>query len=194
MSDYPGQATPYTLGSPYNAIDFMVRQIIAGKAYAALVMVLSVTGGGISGPATVSVQPMVNQQDNAGTQVPHGTVHNLPVHRPQGGAFAFIADPVAGDIGLAVMCDRDISTVKTTGAPGPAGSFRTNSWSDGLYLGAFLGAAPTGYVWVREAGIDIVTAGTVTVKAGGDMTLISPTVINLNAPVLKNNGTPIVVP
>ena len=166
-SGYVGQAWLQTGGTSFNALSFLIHQVIAGKAFAALVKVVSVTGGGAGQPPYAAVQPLVNQVDGFGNQVPHGTIYNLPCFRLQGGAGAIILDPVIGDIGQAIICDRDISVVKATGAVGGPGSFRNNAWSDGCYFGGFLNAAPTAYVQIGGGNISIVAPGTITITAGG---------------------------
>ena len=164
---YVGQSWLQTGGTSFNALSFLIHQVIAGKAFAALVKVISVTGGGTGQPPYAAVQPLVNQVDGFGNQVPHGTIYNLPCFRLQGGAGALILDPVVDDIGQAIICDRDISFVKTTGAVSGPGSFRHNDWSDGCYFGGFLNAAPTAYVQIGGGNISMIAPGTITITAGG---------------------------
>lgn len=84
-----------------------------------------------------------------GVPVPHGILYNVPYIRLQGGARAFVCDPAVGDIGLIIVCGRDISTVKTTRDAAAPGSFRQHDMADALYLGGLLNAAPTEYIgWV----------------------------------------------
>lgn len=174
-SGFRGQSWFNTPGNLLNAIDFITRQINSGKAHASLVKVMSVSGGGASSPAMVAVQPMVDQVDGFGTRQAHGTVYNIPCFRYQAGVCAFIVDPIPGDVGLAVICDRDISQVKSTGDVSAPGSARQNSWADGCYFGAFLGKAATTTVTLTQDGKvtivapgglfvtgDITTTGTVT--------------------------------
>lgn len=175
---YVGQAGLQTPNDALNAIPFLVDQLVAGKAFCKLVQVQSVSGGGIAAPSRVSVQPMVNQVDGLGNQTPHGTVYNLPCFRLQGGGGAIVLDPVVGDIGVAVICDRDISNVKSSGAVSGPGSFRQNDWADGCYFGSFLGAAPTAYIQIVGGNIDMVAPGTISLNG----TSISTTGI------LTNNG------
>lgn len=158
-------------GNFYNALDMMVRQILANQGQTMVVLVKAVHGGGLSAPCTVDVQPMVNQVDGLGKQTPHGVINGLPAFRYQAGGSAVILDPVAGDIGLAVVCGRDISNVKETKAVSGPGSFRQSSWADGCYLGGFLNGATTQYVWLKDGGIDIVTPGTISMTAGGDINI-----------------------
>lgn len=151
-----GVAGFQTAGSDYNAIDMMVRQILANQGQTMLVTVKAVHGGGAGTPCTVDVRPMVNQVDGLGKQTPHDVVSGLPVFRYQAGAAAVILDPVAGDIGLAIVCGRDISIVKQTGKISGPGSFRQNSWSDGCYLGGFANGAATRYIIATSDGWEIV--------------------------------------
>jgi hypothetical protein len=162
---YRGAAWQNTGGNNFNAMSFLVNQILAGKAFAAMVQVKSVTGGGAGTPPIVSVQPMVAQINGKGEPTPHGTIYNIPCFRLQGGNGAIILDPAIGDIGQAIICDRDISVVKATGAPGTPGSWRQNDWADGCYFGGFLNAAPTQIIQFAAGGITITTPGTVTVNA-----------------------------
>ena len=127
-----GSAWLFQGTNDFNALSFLIHQVIAGKAFASLVQVKSVTGGTATGkPPFVSVQPLVAQIDGLGNQTPHGTVYNLPCFRLQGGNGAIVLDPVVGDIGQAIICDRDISNVKATGAASGPGSWRQNDWADG---------------------------------------------------------------
>ncbi len=164
---YAGAAWLQTGGSQFNELDFMVRQIIAGKAFAAMVQVRSVQAGGTSQAGTVSVQPMIGQVDGLGNIIPHGTIYGMPYMRVQGGTNAVIIDPAVGDIGLAVICDRDTSIARATGAMAGPGSLRQNDWSDGMYIGGFLNGAPTQFVQFAAGGINITSPGTISLSAGG---------------------------
>ena len=161
--DYQGTADNYQAATLYNALDYMIRNVVAGKAFNALVQVKSVTGGGVSTPPRVSVQPMVGQIDGKGNIIPHGEVFDLPVYRLQAGNCAIFIDPIAGDIGGAIICDRDTSNVKANAAPAGPGSFRQNDYADGCYFGGFLNAAPENYIWMKQNGdVAIVSTGTLT--------------------------------
>ncbi len=162
---YRGAEWFLTAGSPFNAIAFLCDQLAAGRAHVAMVKVEAVYGGGTGTPPTVDVQPLVSQIDGFGNQTPHGVVHGMPCFRLQGGAGAVILDPVVGDIGIAVICDRDISNVKATAAAAPPGSWRQNDWADGCYFGGFLNAGPTHYVQISSAGIVVNTTATLTINS-----------------------------
>lgn len=165
---FVGQAWQLTGGSAFNNVSFLIQRILAGKAFAALVQVKSITAGNgaLALAGSVDVQPMVDQIDGLGNQMPHGTIYSLPYFRAQGGVSGIICDPAVGDIGVAIFADRDISKVKATRAIAGPGSRRQNDWADGLYIGGFLNAVPTQYVRFHELGIDIVTTGTLMINAG----------------------------
>lgn len=181
---YAGQADPTTGRNPFNALSFLVRQIVNGNWTLTLGLVKEVHGGGVGSPPTVDVQPMVNEMDGRGQSTPHGVIYGLPVLRLQGGAGAVILDPKAGDIGVLATASRDISSVVNNRAPSNPGSFRTFDPADGIFVGGLLGAAPTRYVQIGEDGISIVlsesvklvlaedgitlTAGSAVLKVGSD--------------------------
>jgi hypothetical protein len=173
-----------TEGSALTAIDFLVRQIIAGKTFGALVEVMSVADG------RVSVKPAVDQVDGQGNQVPHGTIYGIPYAQLQAGTNGIILTPVPGEIGIAVLCDRDISNVKKTGAAAGPGSFRQNSWADGVYVMRVFGPAPTNFINLDGDNINITSPGMFDVTAPNINLTGTVNVIG----VLKVNGTIVTVP
>ena len=150
---YQGQADPTTFSDPFNAISFLVNQVMNGNWTVTLGQVKSVSGGGTAGPATVSVQPMVNMVDGYGNATPHGTINNLPAFRLQGGTNGFVVDPVVGDIGIVAFASRDISSVIKNKKPSNPGSKRTFDPADGIFIGGLLGAALTQYISFTDQGI-----------------------------------------
>lgn len=163
-----GQQDPADEASEFNSTWFLVRQFLATVRGAAVVQIKSVTNsGGVSPIGTVDVLPLVNQLDGLGNSTPHGTIYGLPYARVQGGTNAVILDPVVGDIGIAVFCDRDISAVKATKAQANPGSFRRNDWADGVYLFTITGGTPQQYVEFTSTGI------TITDKSGNIITMAS---------------------
>jgi hypothetical protein len=175
-------------GSVFNGMAFLARQIIAGKAFAAIVKVISVSGGGPGAAPMVAVQPMVNQFDGLGNQTAHGTIYNIPAFRYQGGSCAVIVDPAVGDIGQAVICDRDISGIKATGKIGAPGSNRQNNYADGMYYGGFINGAPTIYFRISAAGVAIVAPGLPVTIASQNCNLDSSGNLTLTGDVIANQG------
>jgi len=138
-----GQATPQTDGSDYNTMLFLIQQRLLKIRTITLVQVKACTNsGGVSASGTVDVQPLVNQMSGRRLSTPHGTLYKMLYQRSQGGSNAVILDPVAGDIGIAVFCDRDISGVKKARGQANPGSFRTFNFADGIYLGGTLNGTP----------------------------------------------------
>jgi hypothetical protein len=163
---FVGPQDPTSGSSDFNAIRFAIRQILSSVRTAIPVEVISCSNDGQVEPVgTVSVTPLVNQVDGAGNSVPHGVIFNLPYCRIQGGTNAIIIDPKPGDIGLAVFCDRDISSVKSTKAQSNPGSARMFSMADGCYVGGYLNGTPVQYILFNDAGVTVLSPNLVTVFA-----------------------------
>lgn len=152
---YTGFAKRPDAADDFGAMSFFIKQLMNTMATATLVLVKAVDAE----KKTVDVQPMVSQIDGAGNAIDHGTAHSLPYFALRAGASAVLATPKAGDIGLAVYCHNDISSVKKNKAPANPGSRRRFDWADGLYLGGFLGPTPTQFITLDDdAGITIQSA------------------------------------
>jgi hypothetical protein len=155
-----------TGSSEFDALSFVVNQILARRNVATLVQIKAVTNaGGVSPVGFVDVLPLVNQLDGDHNAVEHGVVHGLPYFRMQGGTDAIIMDPKVGDVGMAVFADRDISSVKATKARANPGSLRRSDKADGMYVGGFLNGVPAQYVQFTPTGINVVSPSKVTITA-----------------------------
>lgn len=164
--------TPQDTASDYATLAFVIQQILSGVATATLVKIIACTNtGGLERAGRVDVRILVGQVTGDGQVIKHGVTYNLPYFRIQGGANAVILDPQPGDIGLAVFCMRDISAVKKDPALAvsndvtPPGSARQYSFSDGIYFGGMMNAAPTQYVQFEAGGISVVSTTKVTIQA-----------------------------
>lgn len=191
-----GLASATSGSSAYNEQSFLVWQILREIAGARLVQVQAVTNaGGVSSVGFVDVLPLVNQLDGSDNAMPHGVIHNLPYFRLQGGTNAVIIDPQVGDIGIAVVEDRDISSVKANRGPANPGSKRIFDMSDGLYLGGFLNGAPSQYVRFSASGIEIVSptqirmaAPSIVLQADNTIGLTAGSQITNSAPAVEIDG------
>lgn len=168
MSDdkqgYAGIAQPASGSTEFDRISFVCRSILNKMATTTLVTVMAV------GDGMVDVQPMVAQLDGAGNATPHGTIHNIPVWRLQAGASAIILNPSVGDIGLALFCQSDISSVKKTKKAGNPGSRRKFDWADGVYMGGVLNIAATQTIEISDAyGIVITSAMPVKIMGNAEI-------------------------
>jgi len=161
---YVGQQTPFSAESDFNSLSFLISQVL-GKVWTVMpVKVIAATNSGADVAAgTVNVQPLVNQVDGNGNPTPHGTIYNLQYLRLQGGSLGMIiCDPQAGDIGIMLCAQRDISQVVAAKGQANPGSLRRFAPEDGIYVGAILMATATQYLRFSSAGIEI-KAPTVTV-------------------------------
>jgi hypothetical protein len=189
MTDSSGQgySTPQGFNdatSDFNVWSFMIQQALARVRTAGPVRVMAVTNnGGVSPVGFVDVQPLVNQMNGGGQTMPHGTVFHLPYIRVQGGTNAVIIDPVVGDIGLAVICDRDISSVKANQGQANPGSRRKFSLADGIYIGGILNGTPVCYIQFIDGGM------TLSPDSGVTQLVVTPGKIQLNAAEVNLHGT-----
>lgn len=186
----PGQAGLNSNTSDYNAQYFLVRQLLGRTRTTILVQVKAVTNeGAVSAVGFVDAQPLVNLMDGVGKTSPHGIILNLPYFRMQGGKNAIILDPQVDDIGLAVICDRDISTVKETKKRANPGSYRRFDLADGVYIGGILNGVPEQYVRFFADGIDIVDKNENFIKMKSEGIDINGALIDRNGEVTAKHGT-----
>lgn len=171
-----GQQQPLNTG-PFNEQVFIIWQQLAKISTMKVVLVKAVDAGA----KTVDVQPMVNQVDGSGNSSPHGILLGIPYMIWQFGVNALLADPVAGDIGLMICADRDISAVKAAKAIANVGSERKMDAADGVYLGGILNGDPEQWIKFTEAGLEIVD------KNSNNMTFGS-TGISINGLLINQNG------
>jgi hypothetical protein len=169
-----GNQTPPSVATDYAALVFAIRQQLSLVSTMTLARVVSCTNeGGIVPAGTLTVQPLVNMLSGDGVAFPHKELYNVPYMRLQGGANAVIMDPQPGDVGLIGFCERDISVVKKTKAMGNPGSARKFSKSDGVWIATVWAAqAPAQYIVMTDEGV----------------TVVSPTAITLQAPVINLRG------
>ena len=133
----------------FNPTAYVVAQMLSRMRTLTLCVVKSLGPTGF-----VNVQPLVNMVDGDGNALEHGTIFSVPYLQMRAGTSGIVAIPVPGDIGLMAVCDRDISSAKTSLAPGPPPSGREYDFSDAVYvMGLGIGPAPTTTVTVDATGI-----------------------------------------
>jgi hypothetical protein len=177
-----GAQTPATALDDLAMMKFAIRQSLTRASSAVAVKVLSVTNsGGVSPIGSVSVTPLVNMLDGSGNAIQHGEIFNIPYCRIQGGTNALIMDPVVGDMGLMVTCDRDISKVKATFDRANPGSFRIHDMADGIFVAVCISTVtPTQFIQFNADGITITSPTKITLKAP---------IVEVDAPSILLNGT-----
>ena len=169
--------------SEYNAISFLVEQMIKGMVNTAIpVRVDSCTKPGVGGAAGyVSATPLVQQRGADGKSLQPVSLPQLPFFRLQCGTAAVVLDPQPGDVGLAVFSQQDASNIEAGKTdPVQAGSFRCFDMSDGFYVGGFYGQTPTTYVWLDPE------KGEASIKAQTKISLEAPTIELKGALVMGN--------
>lgn len=192
-----GYQRPGDAGSDAAATLFMIKQVLASFRTCTLVKVIGVIPGGLGPVGFLSAQPLVDQVDGVDSApTPHAPVYGLPFFRLQGGQNAIIIDPQPGDIGIAVVADRDISSVKSKRGQANPGSRRRAKFSDGLYLGGVLNGTPNQYVFFTGVGITVVdknnntivtdAAGVTTTDDNKNVVTMSPAGITLTSSIAIN--------
>lgn len=176
---YFGTATRLSDKTPFEQLNFLILQSLLKLETSSLVRVVSVNASGLSPVGTVNVVVLVDQLTGDNQTRPGVEIPNVPYFRLQGGANAVIIDPKPGDIGMACFASRDISSVKAARRAAPPGSLRHHDFSDGMYVGGFLNAAPTQYIHFTDSGIVVHSPYAVTVDAPA---------ATVNAPDIQMNG------
>lgn len=180
--------------SEYNALTYIIRSVLAGRANVALVKVVAVTPGTPQSTGTVDVQPMVNQVDADGMPMAHGIINSIPWFTLQAGSNAVLLQPEVGDRGLCVFADRDISSVKATRDIGNPGSLRQDDMADALYLGGFLNDDPTQWIKMDASGIVLHSPTKVRLEAplieleAPTINMVASTGLNITTPTATFNG------
>lgn len=160
-------------------LSYVFKKLLSGAFFIELVQVTAIRGSAPN--LVVDVIPLVTRTDPSGATIQNSEIFNVPVFRLQRGMSAVIMNPVAGDIGMIAICDRDNSIARANRKQSVPGSKRTHSKSDALYLGGFLNQAPTQYVEFADDKINIVAPNGVNIttpdmyvsgniRAGGDIT------------------------
>ncbi len=170
----------YDSTGDYNALAFMIRKFLSEVSTAIPVKVVNVNAGG-SGSTTgyVDVLPLVSFVSGKGDAIQPVTLYHLPYFRLQGGIAAIVADPMPGDIGLAVFAQADSSNVKSgTTEPVQPSSKRRHSQSDGFYIGGFLNQKPTCFLELTQNNTAVLNASTTVTVNSSSIVLNGNTTIN----------------
>jgi len=176
----------------------LVQTLIKDIRTAIPVKVVAVHAGAGAPPAigTVDVQPLVQTVDGSGKLWALGVTYGAQFCRIQAGGTAIVVDPAVNDIGLAIACDRDVSSViaaavaavvggRTIRPTGP-GSARMHDVSDLVYLLSIVSAKPiTQYILANAQGITLLSPNTITIQ-GAQINMTGP--INANGAVISAAG------
>jgi hypothetical protein len=195
-----GQLNPGDNVNQLNSTNFQIQRILARTRTMIPVQIMSVgASGGAAGPyagasgtagsGVVSVQPLVSMLDGNNQSVNHGTIYNIPYTRIYGGTNAVIIDPAVGDVGLMVVADRDISSVKQNrGISNPA-SGRKSDLSDGIYIGGIFNQTPQQFVQFTSTGITISDMNGNVITMGSNGITITTTNLFVSGEITAGHGT-----
>lgn len=170
---------PQDVSSDGNSLAFALRQMIGQFVFIEIVQVEnvnSITRSDGKTYKTLDVKPLLHGVTADNEIIDNETIYNIHYLRLQRGSSGVIMDPEVGDIGLAAVCDRDVSNVLYTGkSAAPAKPNQLHNASNAIYLTgiASLNGDPTQYIQFLPDGIDIV----------------SPLVLNINAPAVDITGS-----
>lgn len=156
--------------------ELLILSLIKDVRTAIPVKVIAVHPGTGNPPAigTVDVQPLVQTVDGTGKLWSLAKVYGVPFCRIQSGGTAIVVDPSVGDIGFAVACDRDISSVIASADLAGPGSARTHDISDLVYVLSVISAtAVTQYILANSSGITMLSPNTITIQ-GQQINLVGP--------------------
>ncbi|EKN4025219.1 phage baseplate protein [Yersinia enterocolitica] len=167
------------------SLSYVFKRLLSGVFFIDLVEVMDVRGEAPN--LVVDVMPLVTRTDPSGAMIPNSPVYNVPVWRLQRGDSAVIMDPVAGDIGLAAICDRDNSIVRANRKPSVPGSKRTHSKSDAIYLGGLLNAQPTQFIEFADGAINITSPNPVNITCS-KANITAPDGVEMQTPLLHVSG------
>lgn len=171
--------------SEAESFSYIFKILLSGAFFIELVEVLAVRG--VAPNLVVDILPLVTRTDPSGAMIDNSPVFNVPVWRLQRGDSAVIMDPVAGDIGLATICDRDNSIVRINRKQSVPGSKRTHSKSDAVYLGGVLNGQPSQFIEFADGAINITTPNPVNINCSS-ANITAPDGVNMTTPLLKVSG------
>ena len=167
----------------YNQTDSQITKALSKLNLVFLAKIVSVSSSGVGGAKTVKAIPLNAKTDANGNAQPSPTYEELPHYRVQAGVAAVIIDPVPGDIGVFVVCTRDISKINSqTTSPQVPNSFRSFSPADAVMIATIHTKAPTTYIHFTQDGkiaIEAPSSVTIntaqaTINASGSMSVNSP--------------------
>lgn len=166
-------------------LSYVFKKLLSGAFFIELVEVLAVRG--VAPNLVVDVLPLVTRTDPSGAMIDNSPVFNVPVWRLQRGESAVIMDPVAGDIGLAAICDRDNSIARINRKQSVPGSKRTHSKSDAIYLGGVLNGQPSQFIEFADGAINITTPNPVNITCSS-ANITAPDGVNVTTPTMHVTG------
>ena len=181
MSEVKVNARPSCFINDYNALIFTIESIVNKINTVELVRVEKVNNDN-----TIDVIPIVRNATTDNEPIEESIIYGVRYLMWQYGVNAIKAIPEVGDIGLIVICKKDISDINN----GLIGSFRKFCPADGVYVGGLMGfnQTPTQFIEFSSSGINITSPAAITVTSTTDLT-INANSATINATAVNLGGT-----
>lgn len=185
-----GTQDVYASTTAYNAENEHIKKALSALETVFLARIVSCSSSGEGGSKTVNAVPLIAKVDANGNAQPTPTYVELPHYRFQAGTGALIIDPEVGDIGVFVVCKRDISNINSqTEKTQVPNTFRAFSPSDSVMIATIHTKSPETWIHIKpqqkeivikaDSGVTINTSSKVTVNAAE---------VDINAALTKLSG------
>lgn len=159
MSELKMGADPSDFLDNLNALHYIVNGIVNKVNTTELVKVVAVY------PAKnkIDVIPIVKNANVENNPIEESVIYGIRYLEWQYGLNGIMAVPEVGDIGLIVVCKKDVSEAEK----GLVASFRKYCLADGIYIGGIKGLnqAPTQFIKFDSNGITVTSPAAVTVNS-----------------------------
>ena len=188
MEQKRGLGDIYADESDYNATEQQINKAFNKLNTIWIGRIVSCSSNGVNGSKTVIAVPVVATVDGQGNQQGAVNYVELPHYRVNAGVCGIIIDPQPGDLGVFVVCKKNISKAPRRSTQTP-GSFRQFNMADSVMVATIHTSAPTVYIHLKQDGnIDITAPTAVTVKAP-TVNVEAEGAYNLTAPQINIKGT-----
>lgn len=166
MNELKISTRPYVFVDEYNSLINIIESVVNKISTVELVRVEKVNSDN-----TIDVIPIVKNANAENNPIPESVIYGIRYFQWQYGTNAIKATPAIGDIGLIVVCKKDISEAEK----GLIGSFRKFNMADGIYIGGIFGLNqnPVQTIELKDSSINI----------------ISGTELNITSPQTNINGS-----
>lgn len=176
MNNY---SDPVDSGTEADSLLSNLELFLYGKHFTEIVKIIAVYGEVPN--LKVDILPLVTRTTNTGEPIPNVAVYGATVFRLQRGNSAVIMNPVVGDIGIAMYCDKDSDNARRDRVSGAPNTTRCHSRIDALYMGGLLNQQPDQFIEFADSAINITSPNPVNVTCS-KATIIAPGGVNVDSP------------
>lgn len=166
----------------YNSLIYIINSVVKKVSTMELVRVLSVN----TENKTISAIPIIKEANASGEAIEESPIDGVRYFQWQFGGNAIKGTPEVGDIGMIVICKKDISSPES----GIIQTYREYCLSDSIYIGGIFGLnqEPTQFIEFTENGINITSPKDITITC--EKAVVNATTEStINAPSINLGGT-----